>query len=63
MNGLLAELDAPLEVDRLDPFVEPSHCVASLSRNTAGAWGIDQYAPRNYGVDVRRLATHWLDVL
>jgi len=37
MNGLLAELDAPLEVDRLDPFVEPSHCVASLSRNTAGA--------------------------
>ena len=34
MNGLLAELDAPLEVDRLDPFVEPSHCVASLSRGT-----------------------------
>ena len=37
MNGLLAELDAPLEVDRLDSFVEPSLCVASLSRNTAGA--------------------------
>jgi predicted ArsR family transcriptional regulator len=37
MNGLLAELDAPLEVDRLDPFVEPSLCVASLSRSTAGA--------------------------
>jgi predicted ArsR family transcriptional regulator len=35
MNGLLAELDAPLEVDRLDPFVEPTLCVASLSRNIA----------------------------
>jgi predicted ArsR family transcriptional regulator len=34
MNGLLAELDAPLEVDRLDPFVEPALCVASLSRST-----------------------------
>jgi predicted ArsR family transcriptional regulator len=37
MNGLLAELEVPLEVDRLDPFVEPSRCVASLSRSTAGA--------------------------
>jgi predicted ArsR family transcriptional regulator len=36
MNGLLAELDAPLEVDRLDPFVEPALCVASLSRSTVG---------------------------
>ena len=36
MNGLLAELGAPLEVNRLDPFVEPSQCVASLSRSTAG---------------------------
>jgi predicted ArsR family transcriptional regulator len=34
MNGLLAELDAPLEVDRLDPFVEPALCVASFSRST-----------------------------
>ena len=34
MNGLLAELEAPLEVDRLDPFVEPALCVASLSRST-----------------------------
>jgi predicted ArsR family transcriptional regulator len=34
MNGLLAELDAPLEVDRLDTFVEPALCVASLSRST-----------------------------
>ena len=36
MNGLLAEVDAPLEVDRLDPFVEPALCVASLSRSTVG---------------------------
>ena len=36
MNGLLAELDAPLEVDRLDPFVEPALCVASLSPSTVG---------------------------
>ena len=36
MNGLLVELDAPLEVDRLDPFVEPALCVASLSRSTVG---------------------------
>lgn len=34
MNGLLAELDAPLEVDRLDSLVEPALCVASLSRST-----------------------------
>ena len=35
MNGLLDELDAPLEVDNLEPFVEPALCVASLSRSTA----------------------------
>jgi predicted ArsR family transcriptional regulator len=39
MNGLLAELDAPVEVDTLDPFVEPAQCVASLSRSTARAKG------------------------
>ena len=37
MNGLLAELDAPLEVNQLDPFVEPSQCAASLSRSTVRA--------------------------
>jgi len=37
MNGLLAELDAPLEVNQLDLFVEPSQCVASLSRSTVRA--------------------------
>lgn len=31
MQGLLAELDAPLEAQRLDPFVEPSLCVAHLA--------------------------------
>lgn len=31
MRGMLTELDAPLEVTRLDPFVEPQLCVASLA--------------------------------
>jgi predicted ArsR family transcriptional regulator len=31
MRGLLAELDAPLQARRLDPFVEPSLCVAHLA--------------------------------
>jgi predicted ArsR family transcriptional regulator len=31
MRGVLAELDAPLEVTRLDPFVEPRMCVAHLA--------------------------------
>lgn len=31
MRGLLAELGAPLEAERLDPFVEPSLCVTHLS--------------------------------
>jgi predicted ArsR family transcriptional regulator len=30
MRGLLAELDAPVEAHRLEPFVEPSLCVAHL---------------------------------
>ena len=42
MNGLLAELDAPLEVNQLDPFVEPSQCVASLSRSTVRAGKSDR---------------------
>jgi predicted ArsR family transcriptional regulator len=32
MQGMLAELDAPIDTDRLDPFVEPNLCVAHLSR-------------------------------
>jgi predicted ArsR family transcriptional regulator len=37
MRGLLAALDAPLEAQRLDPFVEPSLCVAHLAgRGSAG---------------------------
>lgn len=31
MQGLLAELDAPLVAERLDPFVEPSLCIAQLA--------------------------------
>lgn len=30
MQGLLAELDAPLQAERLDPFVKPSVCIAHL---------------------------------
>ncbi len=32
MQGVLAEQRAPLEADHLEPFVEPSLCVAHLSR-------------------------------
>lgn len=31
MNGLLEELDAPLRVDNLQPFVEPALCTARLA--------------------------------
>lgn len=31
MRGMLAELDAPLEATRLDPFVEPNLCVTHLT--------------------------------
>jgi predicted ArsR family transcriptional regulator len=30
MRGLLAEIEAPIEAQRLDPFVEPSLCIAHL---------------------------------
>jgi hypothetical protein len=29
---MLAELDAPMEARRLDPFVEPNLCVAGLTK-------------------------------
>lgn len=32
MRGMLAELDAPLDAKRLDPFVEPSLCIARLTK-------------------------------
>lgn len=32
MRGMLGELDAPLEVQKLDAFVEPDLCVAHLTR-------------------------------
>lgn len=31
MQGILAEIDAPLDTERLDPFVGPSLCVAHLA--------------------------------
>ncbi|MEU8250448.1 helix-turn-helix domain-containing protein [Nonomuraea sp. NPDC048916] len=31
MQGLLAEIDAPLDAEALDPFVEPSLCVTHLA--------------------------------
>jgi predicted ArsR family transcriptional regulator len=36
MRGLLAELHAPLEAQRLDPFVEPSLCVTQLATRAGG---------------------------
>jgi predicted ArsR family transcriptional regulator len=35
MQGLLAELDAPFQAARLDPFVEPSLCVTHLADRKA----------------------------
>jgi predicted ArsR family transcriptional regulator len=31
MQGLLAELEAPIQAERLEPFVEPNLCIARLS--------------------------------
>jgi predicted ArsR family transcriptional regulator len=39
MQGMLAELDAPIDTDRLDPFVEPDLCVARLSRRPQAGGG------------------------
>jgi predicted ArsR family transcriptional regulator len=39
MQGVLGEIDAPLTADRLDPFVEPSLCVAHLTAGKAGSAG------------------------
>jgi predicted ArsR family transcriptional regulator len=36
MQGALAEMRAPLTADRLEPFVEPSLCVARLGDLPAG---------------------------
>lgn len=39
MQGMLSELDAPLEAERLDAFVEPNLCVVHLAaRGSTGAW-------------------------
>jgi predicted ArsR family transcriptional regulator len=39
MQGALAEMRAPRTADRLEPFVEPSLCVARLGDLPAGAGG------------------------
>lgn len=39
MQGALAALDAPVTVDRLDPFAEPDLCVAHLGPAKAGTGG------------------------
>lgn len=44
MRGVLAEIDAPLRVERLDAFVEPSLCVTHLAsgkQETAEGWRDD----------------------
>jgi predicted ArsR family transcriptional regulator len=37
MRGLLEESGAPLQAERLDPFVEPSLCVTHLAARAAKA--------------------------
>lgn len=39
MQGLLAELEAPIKADRLEPFVEPNLCIAQLSARSQAAPG------------------------
>jgi predicted ArsR family transcriptional regulator len=36
MRGVLAELDAPLEAETLEPFVEPDLCIARLAARPRG---------------------------
>jgi predicted ArsR family transcriptional regulator len=53
MRGVLAEVRAPLEADRLEPFVEPSLCLAHLApiprqaTDAAGAGARRGRRPRN----------------
>ena len=47
MRGMLAELDAPLQADELQPFVEPNLCITRLSagrRRRAAASGVRKSA-------------------
>ncbi|OJY53257.1 helix-turn-helix domain-containing protein [Pseudonocardia sp. 73-21] len=41
MRGVLAEVRAPLKVDRLEPFVEPTLCVAHLMPVARRPTGVD----------------------
>jgi predicted ArsR family transcriptional regulator len=44
MRGMLAELDAPLDAKRLDPFVEPNVCIARLTKRPRTTGGTRQRA-------------------
>lgn len=39
MQGVLAAVDAPIDTERLDPFVEPDLCVAQLTESRAASAG------------------------
>jgi predicted ArsR family transcriptional regulator len=47
MQGMLAELDAPVDTDRLDPFVEPNLCIARLSRRAHTGAASTRTKPRS----------------
>lgn len=53
MQGQLAELGAPLEAERLDPFVEPNLCVTHLA-SRSGAERIPQSRSRSAKADTPR---------
>jgi predicted ArsR family transcriptional regulator len=58
MQGMLGELDAPIVAERLDPFVEPSLCVAHLrAKDGAHLRAKDVGAPAREGRRERRPAT------
>jgi predicted ArsR family transcriptional regulator len=46
MQGMLGEIDAPLQADRLDPFVEPSLCVVHLKATPDPSRSPGQRRPR-----------------
>lgn len=54
MRGALKEVRAPLGVDRLEPFVGPSLCLAHLTpQNDTGRTAVAEHGP-DAGVGLRR---------
>jgi predicted ArsR family transcriptional regulator len=49
MQGMLTELDAPVQAERLEPFVEPSLCVVHLASTAGPARNTGQRRPRRAG--------------